>query len=117
MISYFPADFKPPFDTENMPHVFLAVPLRMPRAKPLPPNGFSGTTRWFRKKHWVVLRLGRRPFGKTIGWFWQKDRVVFAKPLGSKSINLEARGKRLLTPAASFQKLLNRRFPAKGSGV
>ena len=27
---------------------------------------------------------------------------------------LEARGKRLLTPAASFQKLLNKRFPAEG---
>ena len=27
---------------------------------------------------------------------------------------LEARGKRLLTPAASFQKLLNRRFPTEG---
>ena len=27
---------------------------------------------------------------------------------------LEAQGKRLLTPAASFQKLLNRRFPTEG---
>jgi hypothetical protein len=53
-------------------------------------------------------------------WLKIANRVGFENFLDaldqkkSEIRELEAQGKRLLTPAASFQKLLNRRFPTEG---
>ena len=53
-------------------------------------------------------------------WLKIANRVGFENFLDaldqkkSEMRELEAQGKRLLTPAASFQKLLNRRFPTEG---
>ena len=49
-------------------------------------GGFHGFTRWLAENHWVVSRLGRRPFRKTIGCFSQKHWVVPPKPLGGNRL-------------------------------
>ena len=49
-------------------------------------GGFHGFTRWLAENHWVVSRLGRRPFRKTIGCFSQKHWVVPRKPLGANRL-------------------------------
>ena len=66
---------------------------------------------------------GKSAAGKAVDralWLKIANRVGFEKFLDAldqkraEIRELEAQGKRLLTPAASFQKLLNRRFPKGG---
>ena len=66
---------------------------------------------------------GKSAAGKAVDralWLKIANRVGFEKFLDAldqkraEIRELEAQGKRLLSPAASFQKLLNRRFPMEG---